>query len=66
LTYVLTCITITPMNNKTKQRENHVSLRMGKDALSNLVKHATADDRSVSALIRIAIDEYLKTKKPIQ
>jgi len=50
-----------------KERENHVSLRVSKDLMDSLVHHANADDRSVSAVIRIAVSEYLsKAKNPIQ
>jgi len=43
---------------KRKNRDSLVSLRIGKDQLSELVSLANAAESSVSAVIRIAINEF--------
>ncbi len=53
--------------NSNKKEQNHVSLRLPKEQLDTLVKLANADDRSVSAIIRISISDYIKkTPQPVQ
>lgn len=45
------------------KRENFVGLRLGEEQLNKLINFANADDRSVSAIIRIAISEYITKKE---
>lgn len=54
------------MNNSPKKKDAYLSLRLPDALRDGLDRLSVTEDRPVSSLVRLAITEYLETRKALE